>query len=133
MDTSPSLRFCDRIVRAAALITILIQVNLGAATVTVCLTYPELLADDGNRTFLWINLTAIIDLALVLSLSSLLTWGLLCLYRRHPSWFPYLMALDEVMGAEDMEAEGLEWVTGLERPAVWDEKEKSHKEGGDLV
>lgn len=111
MVTSPSLRFCDRIVRAAALITILTQFNLGAATVTVCLTYPERLADEGLCTFLWINLIAIIDLALVLSLSSLLTWVLLCLYRRHPSWFPYLMALDEAVDGEDMEAEDLEWGT----------------------
>ena len=60
----------------------------------------------------------IIDLTLMLPFWYLLTWSLLCLYRRHPTWFSHLLALDEAAESEDIEL------------AVWDEKENGEKEGG---
>ncbi|CAL8582800.1 hypothetical protein XPA_008444 [Xanthoria parietina] len=133
MDTPSSLPFYLRLVRTAFLGIILIQIILMAIFIAVCCTHPELLADDGLYTYLWVLLIAIIDLASMLPLWFLLTWVLLCLYRRHPSWFPYLMALAEAVDSGEVETEGLEWVAGLERLESWHEGDRSLKKGEDLV
>lgn len=43
------------------------------------------------------------------------------------------MALAEAVDSGEVETEGLEWVTGLERLDIWHEGDRSLKERGDLV